>query len=247
MPLATSAPIPIAPIGQGRNFGVHSYQTKTSLSDRPGVLVPALRRSSTALRKASYAERDRLRSIDPGIVDFADEDEEDDDDDDLDLTDGANAQLGGRARRQALKILQARDSVPAAGEFSSSHFFLHAVLIFYCDKGCGEVLRNLLSEETLELRVYDLRLCITLIISFSLATNFFTLSSWFKNRQCMICFLVAVSRTIFAPVLVLSTNLPNHHHSSSTIPSPNALVTHRNHSPKLSPPLTSHSSPSQSH
>ena len=51
------------------------------------------------------------------MVDFADEDVEDDDDDDLDLTDGANAQLGGRARRQALKILQARDSVPAAGEF----------------------------------------------------------------------------------------------------------------------------------
>ena len=87
MPLATSAPIPIAPIGQGRNFGVHSYQTKTSLSDRPGVLVPALRRSSTALRKASYAERDRLRSIDPGIVDFADEDEEDDEDEDEDEED----------------------------------------------------------------------------------------------------------------------------------------------------------------
>lgn len=119
VPLATSAPIPIAPIGQGRNFGAPSYQPKTSLSDRPGVLVPTFRKSSAALRKASYAERDRLRSIDPGIVDFADEDDgEDEDEDDTELGDDVHAQqVGGRARRRALKILQARDSVPPAGQF----------------------------------------------------------------------------------------------------------------------------------
>lgn len=120
VPLATSAPIPIAPIGQARNFGATSYQAKTSLSDRPGVLVPAFRTSSAALRKASYAERDRLRSIDPGIADFADDgDEEDEEEEDVG-DDANNAQhVGGRARRRALKILQARDSVPAAGKFYS--------------------------------------------------------------------------------------------------------------------------------
>ncbi|KAK7696035.1 hypothetical protein QCA50_000676 [Cerrena zonata] len=123
VPLATSAPIPIAPISQGRNFGAPSYQPKTSLSDRPGVLVPTFRKSSAALRKASYAERDRMRSIDPGIVDFVDEDDgedEDDEDDDAVLGDDVNVQqVGGRARRRALKILQARDSVPAAGMWRS--------------------------------------------------------------------------------------------------------------------------------
>ncbi|CAL1701067.1 unnamed protein product [Somion occarium] len=114
--LATSAPIPIAPIGRGRHFGMQSYQPKTSLSDRPGVLVPALRKNSSAALKASYAERDRFRSIDPGIVDFADEDEDDEEDED-DVRNGED--VGGRARQRALKILQARDSVPAAGMWRS--------------------------------------------------------------------------------------------------------------------------------
>lgn len=72
------------------------------------------------MRKASYAERDRLRSIDPGIVDFADEDddEEADIDDDLD-----NEHVGGRARQRALKIIEARNSVPAAGMFLFSFLF----------------------------------------------------------------------------------------------------------------------------
>lgn len=109
--IASSLPIPIAPLKQGR-FGV-PMQPKTSLSDRPGVLVPALHKeSSAALRRASYAERDRSRLIDPGTLDFtAEEDEDEEEEVDADL-----GSIGGKGRQSALKILRARNEVPAAGE-----------------------------------------------------------------------------------------------------------------------------------
>ncbi|KAI9001374.1 hypothetical protein BD414DRAFT_544282 [Trametes punicea] len=111
-PIAQSLPIPIGPLGQhGQSFSIPSYQPKTSLSDRPGVLVPALRSGSSAsLRRASYAERDRVRPIDPGALDFAvDEDAEEEDVE-------SDPETGGKARQRALKILQAREDMPAAGE-----------------------------------------------------------------------------------------------------------------------------------
>ncbi|OSC98984.1 hypothetical protein PYCCODRAFT_1470631 [Trametes coccinea BRFM310] len=115
-PVAQSLPIPIGPLGQhGPSFGRQSYQPKTSLSDRPGVLVPALRSgSSSSLRRASYAERDRKRPIDPGALDFA-VDEEDAADEDVE----SDPETGGKARQRALKILQARDDMPAAGMWRS--------------------------------------------------------------------------------------------------------------------------------
>ncbi|KAH9948340.1 hypothetical protein B0H21DRAFT_777899 [Amylocystis lapponica] len=111
-PIATSLPIAIA---QKHSFGIPSYQLKTSLTDRPGVLVPQFHTlSSTAMRRAAYAERDRSRSIDPGALDFApDEGDEDDEDDAVDTS------VGGRARQRALRILQARNEVPEAGMWRS--------------------------------------------------------------------------------------------------------------------------------
>ena len=108
--------LPIA-IDSGR-FGLASYQPKTSLSDRPGILVPPLRAtskvSSEALKRASYAERDRMRSIDPGALDFtADDDDEEDDE----MEDEAEREaVGGKGRQRALKILEARSELPAEGE-----------------------------------------------------------------------------------------------------------------------------------
>ncbi|KAH8106021.1 hypothetical protein BXZ70DRAFT_410512 [Cristinia sonorae] len=115
--LAHSLPIAITPLSEHKlKFGVPSFQPKTSLSERPGVLVPPLRKvSGEAIKRATYAERDRARSVDPGTLDFtADEDE---DDDDLDDTDAAVE--GGKGRLRALKILEKRSEVPAEGMWRS--------------------------------------------------------------------------------------------------------------------------------
>ncbi|GBE80038.1 Cleft lip and palate transmembrane protein [Sparassis crispa] len=110
--VASSLPIPIDRSG----FGLPSYQLKTSLSDRPGVLVPALHKvSSAAMRKAAYAERDRSRSIDPGALDcIMDEDEEEEEEDD-----GDDLEAGSRGRQRALQILKARSELPPAGMWRS--------------------------------------------------------------------------------------------------------------------------------
>lgn len=107
--IASSLPIPI-----GRpSFGQLAEQPKTSLTDRLGATVPALQPgSSTALRKAAYAERDRSRLIDPGALDFIlDEDEGDQDE--------VDPGVGSTARQRALKILEARDRLPADGMWRS--------------------------------------------------------------------------------------------------------------------------------
>ncbi|KAI0722228.1 hypothetical protein C8T65DRAFT_135304 [Cerioporus squamosus] len=110
-PIAQSVPIPIGPLSQHRqSFGVPQYQPKTSLSDRPGMLVPPLRNSTTSasLRRASYAGRD------PGALDFT-ADGDDDDDEDV----PSDPETGGKARQRALKILKARNEMPAAGMWRS--------------------------------------------------------------------------------------------------------------------------------
>lgn len=108
-----SLPITIAPLSEHRHkFGVPSYQPKTSLSDRPGILVPALRKvNSEALKRASYAERDRARSIDPGTLDFTADEDEDEEEEIVE-----NEEVGGRGRQRALKILEKRSEAPAEGE-----------------------------------------------------------------------------------------------------------------------------------
>ncbi|KAI0751553.1 hypothetical protein C8Q80DRAFT_1157901 [Daedaleopsis nitida] len=114
--IAQSLPIPIGPLSQHRQtFGVPPYQPKTSLSDRPGTLVPPLKNAtSSSLRRASYAERDRMRPVDPGNFAFiADDDEEEEEDVESD------PETGGKARQRALKILKARNELPAAGMWRS--------------------------------------------------------------------------------------------------------------------------------
>jgi hypothetical protein len=108
-------PIPIGVLGS-HNRDV-DFETKTSLRDRPAMRVAALQNapgmpSSLALRKASYAERDRLRAMDPGMLDFAATDTDDD-------TQTEEEEEGDRGRKHAQKILKARSELPAASMWRS--------------------------------------------------------------------------------------------------------------------------------
>ncbi|KAG2156435.1 hypothetical protein DEU56DRAFT_767046 [Suillus clintonianus] len=121
-----SLPISIGPLSRKREpLSLASYQPKTSLSDRASAMVPPLpnmvnRHSASALRKASYAARDRDRSMDPGTLDFVSQDDEGDEDDE---SDDELSQMDppdeARGRQRALKILEARSKVPAAGMWRS--------------------------------------------------------------------------------------------------------------------------------
>lgn len=113
--LARSLPIEIHPPFQSRNL----LEPKTSLADKQGILVPPLtfnkHQSSSAIRKAVYADRNLLRPVDPGptlsLVDHEEIEEESpgaSDDSDRD-----------RGRRHALSILQAHSTVPEAGMWRS--------------------------------------------------------------------------------------------------------------------------------
>ena len=73
---------------------------------------PAL--TSASYRKASYALRDRSRSLDPGALDF----EAVGDEESIEGDDGDTGSLS-RGRRRALKILQARSELPAEGMWRS--------------------------------------------------------------------------------------------------------------------------------
>ncbi len=67
------------------------------------------------MRRASYAERDRRRSLDPGALDFTTEDDDvDDEDEELSKPE---AEVGPRSLQRALKILQKRSEIPGDGEF----------------------------------------------------------------------------------------------------------------------------------
>ncbi|TFY54961.1 hypothetical protein EVJ58_g8549 [Rhodofomes roseus] len=108
--VASSLPIPFM-----RDVPSASLQPKTSLTDRPGLLVPALRTSSSvAVRRQVYAERDRNRQIDPGafeLHDVADDEEENDT--------GPHIPVGSLAEKRALQILEAADGVPSEGMWRS--------------------------------------------------------------------------------------------------------------------------------
>jgi len=112
---ASSLPVQIRPL---LNYQP-TLEPKTSLADRQGVLVPPLntnksRNSSTAIRKAVYAERDRARAIDPGpTLDLNDLEETEEDEV------GPDSEGDNRGRRHALSILQARSVVPEAGMWRS--------------------------------------------------------------------------------------------------------------------------------
>ncbi|KAF9226833.1 hypothetical protein BS17DRAFT_776189 [Gyrodon lividus] len=119
-----SLPIDIGPLSHRREpLSLASYQPKTSLSDRAQTIVSALpdsrRHASSILRRASYAERDRSRAMDPGALDFTTEDgrdEEEESDGEPSKPDLADE---GRGRQRALKILEARSKIPEAGMWMS--------------------------------------------------------------------------------------------------------------------------------
>ncbi|KAH7931149.1 hypothetical protein BV22DRAFT_1052884 [Leucogyrophana mollusca] len=120
--IPASLPVDIGPLSHVREpLSLASYQPKTSLSDRVGALVPPLPgaggryATSASLRRASYAERDRSRLMDPGALDFAIQDEDEDGDESEDELSEVHAQDEGRGRQRAFKILEARSKIPAEG------------------------------------------------------------------------------------------------------------------------------------
>jgi hypothetical protein len=118
-PFVGSLPIPIKFAKRPQTLSLASYKPQTSIPERP-VVDATSNTSTTALRKAVYAERDRSRSIDPGALDFEEEEEQDHliaNEDDVKQNDTADA--GDRGRNQALKILQAGSEVPEAGMWRS--------------------------------------------------------------------------------------------------------------------------------
>jgi hypothetical protein len=118
-----SLPIPIQPWAQPQEaLSIASYHPKKSLAEYPTTLAPPLLNkpsSSTALRKAAYAEHDRTRSMDPGALDFAEEGDEEEEEDNDDEHSKVEADLGERGRKWALKILQTRSELPEAGMWRS--------------------------------------------------------------------------------------------------------------------------------
>ena len=119
-----SLPIPIQLRRPPPALSLASYQPKTLGTqmepDVDGLVSPARKPiSPTAIRKAVYAERDRLRSMDPGTLDFAAEEDKEDNEAAINdaLPDGTGA--GGRGRTRALKILQSQSEIPEAGMWRS--------------------------------------------------------------------------------------------------------------------------------
>ncbi|KAH8999083.1 hypothetical protein EDB92DRAFT_1832331 [Lactarius akahatsu] len=103
--VAASLPISIALVPRSR---VKNYS-----SDEPdSKTIPTS--TSAGYRKASYAARDRSRSLDPGALDFETIGEEES----IDGDDGDPGSLS-RGRHRALKILQARSTLPAEGMWRS--------------------------------------------------------------------------------------------------------------------------------
>lgn len=112
-----------------------SYQPQSALAqqqqaaDALATILPLNgngKASSTTIRKALYAERDRVRSVDPGIMDFTSSDEEDGTDDTEESSEDeaekarVEAYLAtSRGRKRALKILQARSELPDSGMWRS--------------------------------------------------------------------------------------------------------------------------------
>jgi len=77
--------------------------------------------NSVTIHNATYAERDRNRAMDPGALDFAiaEEDEEEDNGEGPKQASGESTSPGEKARKHALKILQARSELPEEGMWRS--------------------------------------------------------------------------------------------------------------------------------
>ena len=74
------------------------------------------------MRKAAYLARDRNRSMDPGTLDFAVEEEDEDEESEESGPEQGKVEpsdAGGKGRKHALKILQARSELPSDGMWRS--------------------------------------------------------------------------------------------------------------------------------
>ncbi|XP_006456743.1 hypothetical protein AGABI2DRAFT_195753 [Agaricus bisporus var. bisporus H97] len=92
----------------------HQRSAATAEAGRPKQVT------SSAIRKAAYAARDRSRSLDPGHLDFVAEEDEEEDDERSDRKFVVQSmESGERARQHALKILQARAELPEEGMWRS--------------------------------------------------------------------------------------------------------------------------------
>lgn len=122
VPQPTSSSVPISIVIRNQlpePLNLSSYRPKTSaIPNQPQSSngdVPSLPHgqkitSSTSIRKAKYAERDRARSMDPGALDFSTIEE-----DVVEEERQADQSSGERGRKLALKILKARNELPEAG------------------------------------------------------------------------------------------------------------------------------------
>ncbi|KAJ3516185.1 hypothetical protein NLJ89_g1279 [Agrocybe chaxingu] len=70
--------------------------------------------SASTIRKAAYAERDRLRSMDPGVLDFSNDPDEQDDDSEEETGEQ-------KAHKQALQTLQARSKMGCGEVWCHEH------------------------------------------------------------------------------------------------------------------------------
>lgn len=69
------------------------------------------------VRRQAHAERDRLRAIDPGILDFVTDD--DDEHTESGNTESTNCVSSSRGKQYALKIIAARNAIPEEGMWRS--------------------------------------------------------------------------------------------------------------------------------
>jgi len=127
-PISSSVPITIVSRNQLQEtepLSLASYRPKTNVipnqprssnGDVPSLPHGQKMPSSTAIRKAKYAERDRARAMDPGTLDFATIEEEEDDEEEILTT---QMTPGERSRMLALKIIKARNELPEDGTWRS--------------------------------------------------------------------------------------------------------------------------------
>ncbi|KAH9482352.1 hypothetical protein JR316_0004450 [Psilocybe cubensis] len=103
------------------SYIVPSAMPNKALASVPSFSVNSKQLSAAAIRDLAYAERDRNRGQDPGpALDFTiPEDDEDEDDDDGDEAGPVSSEVGQKARKHALKIIQARNAIPEEGMWRS--------------------------------------------------------------------------------------------------------------------------------
>lgn len=111
---------------QKETLSLASYIVPSAMPENARATVPppgvnGKNLSAAAIRDAAYAERDRNRGQDPGpALDFIiPEDDEDDEDEDDNETKNEPPSVGQKARKQALRILQASSTIPEEGMWRS--------------------------------------------------------------------------------------------------------------------------------